>query len=166
MNRAISLRLGALALCVAVLSACNERSDQTAVPTHETTAEQIVRGGYLAKAADCAACHTMPGGAPFAGGVRLGSPFGTFYAPNISPDAKDGIGGWSEADFVTAMWDGTAPDGSHLFPAFPYDSYRHMQLDDVRDLFAYLKTLPPVTGKARDHEIGRASCRERVYCVV
>ena len=87
MNRAISLRLGALALCVAVLSACNERSDQTAVPTHETTAEQIVRGGYLAKAADCAACHTMPGGAPFAGGVKLGSPFGTFYGTNITPDA-------------------------------------------------------------------------------
>jgi mono/diheme cytochrome c family protein len=92
--------------------------------------------------------HTRLGG-----GLALGSPFGTFYAPNISPDAKDGIGGWSEADFVTAMWDGTAPDRSHLFPAFPYDSYRHMQLADVRDLFAYLKTLPPVTGKARDHDL-------------
>ena len=76
------------------------------------------------------------------GGLALGSPFGMFYAPNISPDPKDGIGAWSEADFITAMWDGTAPDGSHLFPAFPYASYRHMQLADVRDPLAYLKTLP------------------------
>ena len=108
----------------------------------------------------CASCHAVPDKDPqkvdhtrLGGGLALGSPFGTFYAPNISPDAKDGIGAWSEADFVTAMWDGTAPDGSHLFPAFPYDSYRHMQLNDVRDLFAYLKTLPPVTGKVRDHDL-------------
>ena len=84
---------------------------------------------------------------------RSASPFGTFYVPNISPDPKDGIGAWSEADFVTALWDGTAPDGSHLFPAFPYPSYRHMELNDVRDLFAYLKTLPPVAGKVRDHDL-------------
>jgi mono/diheme cytochrome c family protein len=73
--------------------------------------------------------------------------------PNISPDLKDGIGNWSEADFVTAMWDGTAPDGSHLYPAFPYGSYRHMALADVRDLFAYLKTLPPVTGEPGGHNL-------------
>ena len=108
----------------------------------------------------CASCHAVPDKDPkkvdhtrLGGGLALGSPFGTFYAPNISPDAKDGIGAWSEADFVTAMWDGTAPDGSHLFPAFPYASYRHMQLNDVRDLFAYLKTLPPVAGKVRDHDL-------------
>src|SRR5262249_30389579 len=78
------------------------------------------------------------------GGLSLKSPCGTFYPPNISPDRNDGIGGWSEADFVTAMWKGTSPDGSHDYPAFPYTSYQHMRLEDVRDLFAYLKTLPAV----------------------
>jgi mono/diheme cytochrome c family protein len=83
----------------------------------------------------------------------LKSPFGTFYAPNISSDRNDGIGGWSEASFVTAMWKGTSPDGSHYYPAFPYTSYQRMKQEDVRDLFAYLKTLPAVAGKVRDHDL-------------
>ena len=83
----------------------------------------------------------------------LSSPFGTFYVPNISPDAADGIGVWSEADFVTALWKGTSPRGRHLFPAFPYTSYQHMELTDLRDLFAYLKTLPPVAGRVRQHDL-------------
>jgi len=87
------------------------------------------------------------------GGLALGSPFGTFYVPNISSDRTDGIGAWSEAQFVTAMVKGTSPTGEHLFPAFPYTSYQRMTLDDIRDLFAYLKTLPPVTGKVRDHAL-------------
>ena len=84
---------------------------------------------------------------------RSTSPFGTFYVPNISPDPKDGIGRWSEANFVTALWKGTSPGGANLYPAFPYTSYQHMQLNDVRDLFAYLKTLPPVPGKVRRHDL-------------
>ena len=101
----------------------------------------------------CASCHATPNENPdkvertrLGGGLALKSPFGTFYVPNISPDPNDGIGAWSEADFVTALWKGTSPRGRHLFPAFPYTSYQHMQLADVRDLFAYLKTLPPVAG--------------------
>jgi mono/diheme cytochrome c family protein len=108
----------------------------------------------------CASCHATPNKDPnkvdrtrLGGGLPLVSPFGTFYVPNISPDVADGIGAWSEADFVTALWDGTAPGGTHLYPAFPYTSYRHMQLNDVRDLFAYLKTLPPVAGKVRGHDL-------------
>jgi mono/diheme cytochrome c family protein len=104
----------------------------------------------------CASCHATPKQADktrLGGGLGLKSPFGTFFTPNISPDRKDGIGGWSEADFVTAMWKGTAPDGSHYYPAFPYTSYQRMKLEDVRDLFAYLKTLPPVEGKPRDHDL-------------
>ena len=108
----------------------------------------------------CASCHAIPDKDPkkvdrtrLGGGLALKSPFGTFYAPNISPDPADGIGRWSEADFVTALWEGTAPGGYHLFPAFPYTSYRHMALNDVRDLFAYLKTLPPVSGKVRSHDL-------------
>jgi len=104
----------------------------------------------------CASCHAIPKQADktrLGGGLGLKSPFGTFFTPNISPDRRDGIGGWSEADFVTAMWKGTAPDGSHYYPAFPYTSYQRMKLEDVRDLFAYLKTLPPVEGKPRDHDL-------------
>jgi mono/diheme cytochrome c family protein len=104
----------------------------------------------------CASCHATPNQEDktrLGGGLGLKSPFGTFFTPNISPDRKDGIGGWSEADFVTAMWKGTAPDGRHYYPAFPYTSYQRMKLEDVRDLFAYLKTLPPVEGKPRDHDL-------------
>ena len=104
----------------------------------------------------CASCHATPkqeDKTRLGGGLGLKSPFGTFVPPNISPDRRDGIGAWSEADFVTAMWKGTAPDGSHYYPAFPYTSYQRMKLDDVRDLFAYLKTLPPVEGKPRDHDL-------------
>jgi mono/diheme cytochrome c family protein len=104
----------------------------------------------------CSSCHATPGQddkTRLGGGFALKSPFGTFYAPNISPDRSDGIGSWSETDFVTAMVKGTAPDGSHLYPAFPYTSYQHMRYDDIRDLFAYLKTLPAVQGRAKPHEL-------------
>ena len=108
----------------------------------------------------CASCHAVPDADPakvdrtrLGGGLALNSPFGTFYVPNISPDPKDGIGNWTEANFVAALWNGTSERGANLYPAFPYTSYRHMQLDDVRDLYAYLKTLPPVRGKARRHDL-------------
>jgi mono/diheme cytochrome c family protein len=104
----------------------------------------------------CASCHATPeqdDKTKLGGGVGLKSPFGTFYAPNISPDPKDGIGRWSEADFATAMLKGTSPEGQHLFPAFPYPSYQHMKLDDVRDLFAYLKTLPAVQSASKPHDV-------------
>jgi mono/diheme cytochrome c family protein len=108
----------------------------------------------------CTSCHAVPNNDPdkvdrtrLGGGLALPSPFGTFFVPNISPDPADGIGNWSEADFVTALWDGTALGGYHLYPAFPYTSYRHMELNDVRDLFAYLKTLPPVKSKVRGHDL-------------
>lgn len=104
----------------------------------------------------CSSCHAVPkqeDRTRLGGGLALNSPFGVFYVPNISSDAKDGIGGWSEAQFVTAMVKGTSPAGEHLYPAFPYTSYQRMKPDDLRDLFAYLKTLPPVSGKVRDHDL-------------
>jgi mono/diheme cytochrome c family protein len=108
----------------------------------------------------CSSCHAVPNDDPdkvdrlrLGGGLALKSPFGTFYVPNISPDPKDGIGAWSEANFVTAVWKGTSEHGRNLFPAFPYTSYQHMRLDDVRDLFAFLKTLPAVPGKSRPHDL-------------
>ena len=87
------------------------------------------------------------------GGFGLNSPFGTFYVPNISPHPRDGTGAWTEAQFVTAMAKGVSPDGRHYYPAFPYTSYQRMRLDDVRDLFAFIKTLPPVEGRVRDHDL-------------
>src|SRR5437660_8004587 len=107
-------------------------------------------------AGGCSGCHAVPGEddkTRLGGGLALKSPFGTFYVPNISPDRRDGIGGWSEADFVTAFTKGTSPDGRHYYPAFPYTSYQRMRLDDLRDLFAYLKTLPAVAGTVRDHDM-------------
>lgn len=117
-------------------------------------------GKTMFAAGGCASCHATPDKDPskvdrtrLGGGLVLPCPFGTFTVPNISPDRADGIGSWSEADFVTALWDGTGPNGEHLYPAFPYTSYRHMALDDVRDLFAYLKTLPAVSGKPGGHDL-------------
>ena len=106
-------------------------------------------------AGGCASCHATPkqeDRMQLGGGLALKSPFGTFYAPNISSDSSDGIGGWSEEQFVTAMLKGSA-DGEHLYPAFPYTSYAHMRLDDVRDLFAFLKTLPPIKSSVPDHDL-------------
>jgi mono/diheme cytochrome c family protein len=104
----------------------------------------------------CSSCHAIPqqkDSTRLGGGLALNSPFGVFYVPNISSDAKDGIGGWSEAQFVTAMVKGTSPAGEHLYPALPYTSYQRMRPDDLRDLFAYLKTLPAISGRVRDHDL-------------
>jgi mono/diheme cytochrome c family protein len=125
----------------------------SALPAHTPIPEN---GKEMFYAGGCTSCHAIPGESDktkLGGGLGLKSPFGTFYAPNISSDAQDGIGKWSEADFVTAMRKGTSPDGRHYFPAFPYTSYQRMKLTDLRDLFAYLKTLPAVQGKVRDHDV-------------
>jgi mono/diheme cytochrome c family protein len=116
----------------------------------------LANGKEMFYAGGCTSCHATPGQddkTRLGGGLGLKSPFGTFYVPNISPDPNDGIGKWSEADFVTAMTKGTSPDGRHYFPAFPYTSYQHMRIDDVRDLFAHLKTLSAVQGRVRDHDV-------------
>jgi mono/diheme cytochrome c family protein len=116
----------------------------------------LANGLTTFNAGGCSSCHAVPNQPDrlkLGGGLAMASPFGTFYAPNISPDPNDGIGRWSEADFVTAVLKGTSPNGAHYFPAFPYASYQHAGIEDVRDLFAYLKTLAPVTGKAGDHDV-------------
>jgi mono/diheme cytochrome c family protein len=116
----------------------------------------LANGREMFYAGGCPACHAIPGQEDrtrLGGGLALRSPFGTFYAPNISPDPDKGIGRWSEAEFATAMLKGTSPDGRHYYPAFPYSSYQHVALDDVRDVFAFLKTLPAVKDKPRDHDV-------------
>jgi len=116
----------------------------------------LANGLVVFNAGGCASCHAVPDQPDrlkLGGGLAIKSPFGTFYAPNISPDEKDGIGRWSESDFVTAVTTGVSPRGQHYFPAFPYTSYAHARIVDIRDLFAYLKTLAPVSGKVRDHDL-------------
>jgi mono/diheme cytochrome c family protein len=116
----------------------------------------LANGRTMFIAGGCSGCHAVPGAddkTRLGGGLALKSPFGTFYMPNISSDRRDGIGAWSAAEFVTALSQGTSPDGRHYYPAFPYTSYQRMRLDDLRDLFAYLKTLPAVSGKVREHDM-------------
>jgi len=109
------------------------------------SADVLARGAYLVKAADCAACHTVPGsGAAFAGGVAFRLPFGTIYSSNITADETYGIGGWSDDDFVRAMHDGIGKRGEHLYPAFPYTSYTLLSRSDVLAIKAYLFSLPKV----------------------
>jgi mono/diheme cytochrome c family protein len=125
----------------------------TALPPYQPN---LANGLTTFNAGGCSSCHAVPNQPDrlkLGGGLAIPSPFGTFYAPNISPDPNDGIGRWSEPDFVTALLKGTSPEGTHYFPALPYTSYQHAKLDDVRDLFAYLKTLTPVAGRVRDHDV-------------
>ena len=116
----------------------------------------LANGVTTFNAGGCSSCHAVPNQPDrlkLGGGLAIISPFGTFYVPNISPDPTDGIGRWTEAEFVNAVTKGTAPSGAHYFPAFPYTSYQHAKIEDVRDLFAYVKTLAPVTGRAPDHAV-------------
>jgi mono/diheme cytochrome c family protein len=114
------------------------------------------RGLYLAKAGGCVGCHTeaKDGAIPFAGGRALKTPFGTFHGPNITPDRDSGIGRWTEADFFKAMRRGERPDGSNYFPAFPYSSFTRITDEDLRDLWAYLRSLPPSARKSQPHDLG------------
>ena len=119
------------------------------------------RGEYLSKAGGCLGCHTIEEkeGAkekpvPYAGGRALKTPFGTFYGPNITPHPQAGIGRWSEADFIRALREGRRPDGAHYFPSFPYPSFTLIADADLRDLWAYLRTLPPSSRVSEPHDLG------------
>jgi mono/diheme cytochrome c family protein len=114
------------------------------------------RGEYLAKAGGCLGCHTeeREKAVPYAGGRALKTPFGTFHGPNITPHPQAGIGRWSEADFVRAMREGRRPDGAHYYPAFPYSSFTRIADDDLRDLWAYLRSLAPNAQPSKPHELG------------
>jgi len=98
----------------------------------------VERGRYLAQAADCAACHTAKGAAPFAGGLKMNAPvIGAIYSTNITPDPETGIGRYTERDFARALREGVAKDGHNLYPAMPYPSYAKVSDDDVSALYAY-----------------------------
>ena len=114
------------------------------------------RGKLVFAAGDCASCHASPGQPDrlrLGGGLALASAYGTFRPPNISPDPVDGIGRWMTIDLANALLSGVSPESQHYYPSFPYPSFAKMQIDDVRDLMAYLRTLPAVSGKAPPHDL-------------
>ena len=113
------------------------------------------RGEYLVRAGGCLGCHTVESkdAVPFSGGRPLKTPFGTFYGPNITPHREAGIGRWTEADFINAMRQGRRPDGANYFPAFPYPSFTKVTDGDLRDLWAYLRTLPPDGRANQPHDL-------------
>ncbi len=128
-----------------------------ASPSLAPRSANLANGETMFHIGGCASCHaTDKRAAPLAlgGGYRLKTAFGTFVAPNISSDPAAGIGAWSEAEFVSAMIRGVGRNGEHLYPSFPYASYQRMAIDDVRDLHAYMKTLPAVATPAPAHELG------------
>jgi mono/diheme cytochrome c family protein len=120
-------------------------TDPTGAPPNLSDADLVARGEYLTRAADCAACHTAPGGKPFAGGLPFKLPMiGTIYSTNITPDPETGIGAWSDEDFLKMLHQGIGKGGKYLYPAFPYPSYALMTDNDGLAIKAYLLTLNPV----------------------
>jgi mono/diheme cytochrome c family protein len=115
--------------------------------------ETIERGHYLVTAGDCAACHTRPGGKAFAGGLPIATPFGTLVTTNITPDVETGIGGWTDEEFVRAVREGIARDGSYLYPAMPYPAYTKVSRADALAIRAYLRTVEPVSNKVDANQL-------------
>jgi mono/diheme cytochrome c family protein len=119
----------------------------------EQSFEKIERGRYLAVLGDCVACHTSPGGKPFAGGVALETPFGALVGPNITPDLATGIGAWFEADFWRTMHEGIGKNWVRLYPAMPYPAYTKVTREDASAIWAYLRTLEPVRNEIQANQL-------------
>jgi mono/diheme cytochrome c family protein len=131
---------------------------QTETPALTAHTADLANGEKLYHASGCHSCHLPTSASGIdsilpAGGTALKTPVGALYPPNITPDAETGIGTWTEAQFVVAMKQGKGRDGYPLIPAFPYTSYAKMSDTDVRDLFAYLKTLKPIKNATPTHEV-------------
>ena len=123
-------------------------ANPTGVPAALAQASLVERGAYLARAADCSACHTTQGGKEYAGGLGFKLPFGTLYSTNITPDKETGIGNYSDQDFLGAVHRGIRRDGARLYPAMPYTSYTYITDADALAIKAYLFSLPPVRAPA------------------
>ncbi|HET6238652.1 MAG TPA: cytochrome c [Acetobacteraceae bacterium] len=125
-----------------------------AVPAHAQSAGSTARGEYLARAGDCVACHSAPGGKAFAGGLKMGTPLGAIFATNITPDIETGIGTYTVQDFGRAVRGGVAKDGRRLYPAMPYPSYAKLTDEDVQALYDYfMRAVPPVHQVNQQSEI-------------
>ena len=125
----------------------------TAASAAELPFDQVTSGRYQAVLGDCAGCHTLPSGAPFAGGVELQTPFGKLVGANITPDTETGIGAWSERDFRNAMKIGVGHNGVRLYPAMPYPAYTKMTDRDIGDLWAYLRSVQPVKHAVKSNQL-------------
>ena len=149
--------VGALAAVVVALNLRGEgglSAEMAAAPLGlPASAEQVARGAYLARAGNCMACHTARGGAPYAGGRGIDTPFGTVYSSNLTPDDQTGLGRWSAPAFWRAMHHGRSADGRLLVPAFPYTSTTQVSRADSDAVYAYLRSLPPVAQAARPHDL-------------
>jgi mono/diheme cytochrome c family protein len=147
--RPLSLCLAAafVSLIVASPIAVSRANDST------IDASLVKAGAYLATAANCVSCHSRPGSAPFAGGVAFETQFGIVYSTNITPDAETGIGRWTEEQFRSATREGLRPNGDHLYPVFPYTAFTKLSDADVKALFAYLRTVPPVRQSAPANDL-------------
>ena len=148
----VAALVAAMAGLVWALNVRDESAIDTAAPT-APTAELIARGAYLAHAGNCAGCHTATGGAFYAGGRGVPTPFGTVYAPNLTPDPATGLGRWSRAEFWRALHNGRSRDGRLLYPAFPYPNYTRITRDDADALHAFLGSLPAVAQPNRPHAL-------------
>lgn len=122
-------------------------------PPPPASPDLVTRGAYLARAGDCTACHTAPGGKPFAGGLAMQTPFGTIVSTNITPDRETGIGGWTEQAFARALRQGAAADGHLLYSAMPYNAYTKVSDADIHALKAYFDTIAPVRHKVDANQL-------------
>lgn len=145
--------VGACAAGVGWLNVRGEGPVGDAMPTQAPLAERVQRGAYLARAGNCAACHTERGGEPFAGGKGITTPFGTVFPGNITPDPETGIGRWSPDHFWRAMHHGRSRDGRLLYPAFPYPEYTRVTREDSDALYAFLQSQPAVRRTNRPHDL-------------
>lgn len=149
---AVALAAGGAAL-LAWMNLRGEGSLNESLPAQAPSTEVVERGAYLAKAGNCAACHTARGGAPFAGGRGIETPFGVVFSSNITPDPQTGIGRWSADHFWRAMHHGRSRDGRLLYPAFPYPQYTQVSREDSDALYAFLRSQPAVAQANRPHNL-------------
>jgi len=143
----------ALVLAVWLFNRAPGESIDEGPPPNPPNPGRVARGQYLARAGNCALCHTERGGAAFAGGRPIETPFGTVYSSNLTPDPETGLGGWSASHFWRAMHHGRSRSGRLLYPAFPYNHFTRITRVDTDALFDYLRTLPAVRRPNRAHDL-------------
>jgi mono/diheme cytochrome c family protein len=144
----------AVAIGVALAAYLLAPDTSVTAPKLETLSASVDTGRYLVTVGNCATCHTRKEGTPYAGGVRFQTPFGVLYSTNITTDKDTGIGRWSFSEFYGAMKRGMRPDGTHLYPAFPYTSFAKLRDADIASIYVFMKTVAPAPSPPRANELG------------
>ena len=148
-----AMLVGGIAIAFVWWMNVRDESPPSAQAAAAATSASVSKGAYLARVGNCVACHTRRGGAEFAGGRGIPTPFGTVYASNLTPDDETGLGRWTRDDFWRALHNGRSRDGRLLYPAFPYPNYTELRREDSDALFDYFRTLAPVRAAPREHEV-------------